>query len=106
MIDTGYYSLPVVGMKTLFAGMALGLQTYAGFSRFSAEDAIAKVVALGLTHDMASARKISDHIAMLYKGKIIWIGKTAEINSSEEPHVDQFIHGRAEGLLQMEMRRL
>ena len=53
--------------------------------------------ALSITHDMASARKISDHIAMLYKGKIIWIGKTEEIDSSGEPHVDQFIHGRAEG---------
>lgn len=52
MIDIGYYSLPVVGMTTLFAGMALGLQTYAGFSRFSAEDAIAKVVALGITREL------------------------------------------------------
>lgn len=62
--------------------------------------------ALSITHDMASARKISDHIAMLYKGKIIWVGKTAEIDSSGEPHVDQFIHGRAEGPIQMELRRL
>ena len=52
MIDIGYYSLPVVGMTTLFAGMALGLQTFAGFSRFSAEDAIAKVVALGITREL------------------------------------------------------
>lgn len=52
MIDIGYYSLPVVGMTTLFAGMALALQTYAGFSRFSAEDAIAKVVALGITREL------------------------------------------------------
>ncbi len=52
MIDIGYYSLPVVGMTTLFAGMALGLQTYAGFSRFSAEGAIAKVVALGITREL------------------------------------------------------
>lgn len=62
--------------------------------------------ALSITHHMASARKISDHIAMLYKGKIIWIGKSAEIDSSREPHVDQFIHGRAEGPLQMGLRRL
>ena len=62
--------------------------------------------ALSITHDMASARKISDHIAMLYKGKIIWSGKTEEIDSSGEPHVDQFIHGRAEGPIQMELRRL
>ena len=62
--------------------------------------------ALSITHDMASARKISDHIAMLYKGKIIWIGNTEEIDSSGEPRGDQFIHGRAEGPIQMELRRL
>ncbi len=61
---------------------------------------------LSITHDMASARKISDHIAMLYKGKIIWVGRTGEIDSSGDPHVDQFIHGHAEGPIQMEVRRL
>ena len=53
--------------------------------------------ALSITHDMASARKISDRIAMLYDGKIIWAGPTAEIDRSNNPYVDQFIHGRAEG---------
>jgi phospholipid/cholesterol/gamma-HCH transport system ATP-binding protein len=62
--------------------------------------------ALSITHDMASARKISDRIAMLYKGQIIWEGRTGDIDSSGEPHVDQFIHGRAEGPIQMELRRL
>jgi len=61
---------------------------------------------LSITHDMASARKISDHIAMLYKGKIVWNGPTDTIDQSGEPHVDQFIHGRAEGPIQMELRRL
>ncbi len=59
-----------------------------------------------ITHDMASARKISDRIAMLYKGKIIWDGQTADIDESGEAHVDQFIHGRAEGPIQMELRHL
>ena len=62
--------------------------------------------AMSITHDMASARKISDRIAMLYKGKIIWEGQTAEIDNADEAHVDQFIHGRAEGPVQMELRRL
>ena len=60
--------------------------------------------ALSITHDMASARKISDRIVMLYQGKIIWQGKTAEIDNSGNPYVDQFIHGRAEGPIQMEVR--
>lgn len=62
--------------------------------------------ALSITHDMASARRISDRVAMLYKGKIIWVGATAEIDSSGNPYVDQFIHGRADGPIQMQVRDL
>jgi phospholipid/cholesterol/gamma-HCH transport system ATP-binding protein len=62
------------------------------------------VTTLSITHDMASARKISNRIAMLYKGKIIWDGPTAEIDNSGNPYVDQFIHGRAEGPIKMEVR--
>jgi len=59
---------------------------------------------LSITHDMASARKIADRIVMLYQGKIIWQGKTAEIDHSGNAFVDQFINGRAEGPIQMEVR--
>jgi phospholipid/cholesterol/gamma-HCH transport system ATP-binding protein len=60
--------------------------------------------ALSITHDMASARKISDKIAMLYGGKIIWQGPTAEIDRSGNEYVDQFIHGRAEGPIKMAVK--
>ncbi len=63
------------------------------------------VSTLSITHDMASARKISDRIAMLYRGKIIWQGATEQIDHSGNPYVEQFIHGRAEGPIQMELRR-
>jgi phospholipid/cholesterol/gamma-HCH transport system ATP-binding protein len=59
---------------------------------------------LSITHDMVSARKIADRIAMLYKGKIIWHGPTKEIDASGNPYVDQFIHGRAEGPIKMEVK--
>ena len=59
---------------------------------------------LSITHDMVSARKIADRIAMLYKGKIIWDGPTAEIDKSGNAFVEQFIHGRAEGPIKMEVR--
>jgi phospholipid/cholesterol/gamma-HCH transport system ATP-binding protein len=62
--------------------------------------------ALSITHDMASARKIADRIAMLYKGRIIWAGPVAEVDSSGNPYVEQFIHGQAEGPIQMEVRAL
>ena len=58
---------------------------------------------LSITHDMASARKIADKIAMIYKGKIIWAGSRAEVDASGNEYVDQFIHGRAEGPIQMEV---
>jgi phospholipid/cholesterol/gamma-HCH transport system ATP-binding protein len=60
--------------------------------------------ALSITHDMASARKIADRIAMLYHGRIIWEGPVGTIDNSGDPHVDQFIHGRAEGPIRMEIR--
>jgi phospholipid/cholesterol/gamma-HCH transport system ATP-binding protein len=52
---------------------------------------------LSITHDMASASKIADHIAMLYEGKIIWKGPAKDIYNSNNPYVDQFVHGRAQG---------
>ena len=60
--------------------------------------------ALSITHDMTSARKISDKIAMLYGGKIIWQGPTSGIDHSGNPYVDQFIHGRAEGPIKMAVK--
>jgi phospholipid/cholesterol/gamma-HCH transport system ATP-binding protein len=62
------------------------------------------VTAVSITHDMVSARKISDRIAMLYKGKIIWHGPTKDIDASGNEYVDQFIHGRADGPIKMEVR--
>ena len=52
-MDIGYYSLPVVGMTALFTGMVLALQSYTGFSRFNAEGAIASVVVLSITRELA-----------------------------------------------------
>lgn len=56
-----------------------------------------KVTSIAITHDMVSAYKIADKIAMLYKGKIIEVGTPDEIKSSKNEIVQQFIHGRAEG---------
>jgi phospholipid/cholesterol/gamma-HCH transport system ATP-binding protein len=62
--------------------------------------------AVSITHDMASARKIGHRIAMLYEGKLIWQGPVGQIDRSGNGHVEQFIHGRAEGPIQMQVRRL
>ena len=50
-----------------------------------------------ITHDMASARKIADKIAMLYEGRIIWCGNVKDMYSSGNSYLDQFIHGRSDG---------
>ena len=50
-----------------------------------------------ITHDMHSASRIADRVAMLYKGEIIWEGHAKEIYHSKHGHVDQFVHGRAHG---------
>jgi phospholipid/cholesterol/gamma-HCH transport system permease protein len=51
-LDIGYYSLPVVGLPTLFTGMVLALQSHTGFSRFDAESAIPTVVVLSITREL------------------------------------------------------
>lgn len=52
MISIGYFSLPVVAMTAIFSGAVLALQSYTGFSRFSAESSIATVVVLSITREL------------------------------------------------------
>lgn len=52
---------------------------------------------LSITHDMTSASKIANTIAMLYEGKLIWQGRAQDIYHSKNSYVDQFVHGRANG---------
>jgi len=56
--------------------------------------------ALSITHDMASARKIADYVAMIHEGKIVWTGPISKLDKSGNDYVDQFIHGKAEGPIQ------
>ena len=60
--------------------------------------------ALTITHDMASARKIADRIAMLYQGKIIWMGTVAELDKTDNAFVRQFVAGSAKGPIKMEVK--
>ncbi len=57
--------------------------------------------AVSITHDMASVRKIADKVAMIYDGKIIWNGTIKKMENSGNQYVDQFIHGRATGPIEM-----
>lgn len=60
--------------------------------------------AVAITHDMASARRIGDTAAMLYRGQIVWSGAASALLASGNPVVDQFTHGLREGPIQMELR--
>jgi phospholipid/cholesterol/gamma-HCH transport system ATP-binding protein len=60
---------------------------------------------ISITHDMASARKIADEIAMIHKGRILWQGPAGKIDHSGNEFVEQFIHGSAQGPIQMEVLR-
>jgi phospholipid/cholesterol/gamma-HCH transport system ATP-binding protein len=62
--------------------------------------------AISITHDLASARRIADRIAMLHQGRIVWHGPPAELDHSGNPVVDQFVNGRPEGPIRMEVRAL
>ena len=57
---------------------------------------------LTITHDMTSARKIADKIAMLYQGKIIWYGTVKDLDKTDNPYVCQFIKGSSKGPINVE----
>lgn len=57
--------------------------------------------AITITHDMASARRIADRVAMLHDGRIIWEGPVDRLDDSGNPYVDQFVHGRSEGPIEV-----
>jgi phospholipid/cholesterol/gamma-HCH transport system ATP-binding protein len=62
--------------------------------------------AVSITHDMHSLRVIGDGAAMIYDGKIIWHGAAQDVDHSGNPHVEQFVQGRAEGPIKMPVRHL
>jgi phospholipid/cholesterol/gamma-HCH transport system ATP-binding protein len=63
-----------------------------------------KTTAVVVTHDMKSAYKISNRIAMLYEGKIIAVDTPEGIQKSDNPIVKQFINGSADGPIKMKVR--
>jgi len=55
------------------------------------------ITSIAVTHDIVSASKIADRIAMLFEGKIIFVGTPEQIRNVDDPLVQQFITGSAEG---------
>ncbi len=90
------YDEPTTGLDPIMSDvindLILGLQKKLG------------VTSVVVTHDMTSAYKISNRMAMLYQGKIVAIGTPAEIRNTSNPLVKQFITGSSQGPIQMQIR--
>ncbi|MAY45690.1 Glutamine transport ATP-binding protein GlnQ [Marinibacterium anthonyi] len=84
-----FFDEPTTGLDPIMAGVI--------------NDLIREIVvemgatAMTITHDMSSVRAIADNVAMLHDGVIKWTGPVADMDSSGDPYLDQFIHGRANG---------
>ncbi len=84
-----FFDEPTTGLDPIMAGVI--------------NDLIREIVtemgatAITITHDMTSVRAIADRVAMLHDGVIRWTGPVAEMDSTPDPYVQQFIHGRATG---------
>lgn len=84
MIDIGFYSLPVVGLTTIFAGMVIALQSYSGFARFGAESAVASVVLISVTRELApvlSALMVAGRIGAAMAAEIGTMRVTEQIDA-------------------------
>ncbi len=93
LIDIGYYSLPVVGMTTLFTGMVLALQSYTGFSRFNAEGAVAGVVVLSITRELApvlAGLMVSGRVGAAIAAEIATMRVTEQIDALRTLSVNPF----------------
>ena len=84
-----FFDEPTTGLDPIMAGVI--------------NDLIREIVAemgataITITHDMTSVRAIADNVAMLHDGVIQWAGPVGDIDTSVDPFLDQFIHGRAIG---------
>lgn len=84
LLDMGFYSLPVVGLTTIFAGMVIALQSYSGFARFGAENAIASVVLISVTRELApvlSALMVAGRIGAAMAAEIGTMKVTEQIDA-------------------------
>jgi len=84
---------PTAGLDPIFSGVISGL------IRQHVKELGCTTITI--THDMACARTIADRIAMLHQGQIIWMGTPDELDHTTDTRVQQFVHGRSEGPIQL-----
>ena len=59
---------------------------------------------LCVTSDMEAAHSLYDHLVMLNEGRVVWSGPTRDIDTDDNPYLQQMIHGRADGPIKMRLR--
>lgn len=93
LLDMGFYSLPVVGLTTIFAGMVIALQSYSGFARFGAESAVASVVFISVTRELApvlSALMVAGRIGAAMAAEIGTMRVTEQIDALQTLSTNPF----------------
>ena len=92
-----FFDEPTTGLDPIMGAVIDGLIT----------DCVRRLgsTAVAITHDMASAARIGDQAAMLFRGRLVWQGTASHLLDSGNALVDQFTHGRREGPIQMELRK-
>lgn len=93
MIEIGYYSLPVIGLTAIFTGAVLALQSYSGFSRFSAESAISTVVVLSITRELGpvlAGLMVAGRIGAAFAAEIGTMRVTEQIDALTTLRTDPF----------------
>jgi phospholipid/cholesterol/gamma-HCH transport system ATP-binding protein len=91
-----FFDEPTTGLDPIMGGVINDL------IRSSVEELGA--TAITITHDMTSAKKIADRIAMIYQGKIVWQGPVDTIEKTDNPYIQQFIHGRNQGPIKVDVK--
>ena len=84
VVDMGFYSLPVVGLTTIFAGMVIALQSYSGFASVGAESMVASVVLISVTRELApvlSALMVAGRIGAAMAAEIGTMRVTEQIDA-------------------------
>ena len=84
IIDIGFYSVPVVGLTTIFAGMVIALQSYSGFASVGAESMVANVVLISVTRELApvlSALMVAGRIGAAMAAEIGTMRVTEQIDA-------------------------
>jgi phospholipid/cholesterol/gamma-HCH transport system permease protein len=84
LLDIGFYSLPVVGLTTIFAGMVIALQSYSGFATVGAESMVASVVLISVTRELApvlSALMVAGRIGAAMAAEIGTMRVTEQIDA-------------------------